>query len=160
MKWRDFRTESPSGLNCTNGTYLRIIPWIGLWIACASGPEWIQIRISCYRVWITGTDPITVTRNQTHIIHINTLLHTHMCTCTLHTRVHRNTYVYTHTHTYTSIHVHTPLYMHIYTYIQTNNHAYIHIYTLIYTHTSIHTYIYICAYTFWIKTHTHAHIHA
>ena len=46
------------------------------------------------------------------IIHINTLLHTHMCTCTLQISVHRYTYVYTHIYTYTSIHIYIHIYMH------------------------------------------------
>ena len=74
----------------------------------------------------------TVTRNQIHIIHINTLLHTHMCTCTLHIRVHRYTYVYTHIHTSIYIHITLFIYTLIHTYI--HSHPHMHANPLIHIH--------------------------
>ena len=137
------------------GTDLRIIPWIGLRIACVSDPQRARIRIesgSPATVWISPNKFETLYMQPKHTKKYKYTLNTHPSTPT-------------HTCTPTYIHIHT--YIRVYTYIHSSTHAcvhkykyihtLIHVYMLIYIHTSIHTYIYIPTYTHELKTHTLAH---
>jgi len=85
------------------GTDLRIIPWISLRITMVSGPEWIQIQISCNgseshqtNLKRCTTQPNTFDDIQTYTYTLYTYLHMDTHTCT-------NIYTYTHTHTHMQI---------------------------------------------------------
>jgi len=139
-KWRDFGTESTSGLHCTNDTDLWIIPWVRFQIDSVSVPWRTGIRVSCYRVWIArtslkryNTQPNTQ-RGRAINTHPYTLRHvpyTHA------TRAYTQgtptcMYIYGYTHTYS-------LYIHIHYYIHTYKSIYIYIRTNLYIPMHAHT---------------------
>ena len=115
MKWRNFGTESPSGLHCTNRYESPDYP-IGWFSNCqcirsAANTNPDRVWISCYGfrshewVWISPNGSVVAaTRNQIHMLiykHIHTV-----CTC-MYTDRHTCTYANnTHEHELTHTHIH------------------------------------------------------
>jgi len=142
------------------GTDLRIILWAGLRIACASGPEWIQIWVSCYRVRIARTSPkrcntqLNIQKKYKYILNTLPSTPTHTCTPT-HTYGHICIYPHTYTQALTHTHTHLLINTYMHAYMHTQHIVVYSLYLYIYY---IHTYI-LCIYTR-IPMSTHEHTHA
>ena len=109
MKWRDFRSESSSGLHCTNKYGSLDHPMGRSSNRQCIGSTTSTIRISSYRVRIARTSSKslkheTIHREKGKLTHTHDIcIYPHMYV-TVHTCVHPHTSI--HTCTYTNLHTH------------------------------------------------------
>ena len=128
-------------------------------ICTSVGPEIFAIDSSQSYMFLSPIQTVTkilqqtpVQRNQTSILHGETLLmllyHFTLMAHLKNTYTHKHTNIHTHSHTHkhTNTYTHTQTYKHIHTQTYKHTHTHAHKHTNTYTHTRIH-----------INTHKHAH---